>query len=98
MTHGPRARPVTWLVMTPTLANHMELQKPTERPLQEAVDELTREYNVRARCFPRWVDEGRVSKTDAQDRLDRLWTGLVALEKQLLRTVDASDVPTGKAS
>jgi hypothetical protein len=43
-----------------------------QRSLVEAADELQREYNVRSRCFPRWVKEGRVSATDAQDRLDRI--------------------------
>ena len=38
----------------------------------EALDELERELNVRSRCFHRWIREGRVSKTDARDRLDRM--------------------------
>jgi len=48
------------------------MQVKVKRSVQEARDELAREYAVRARCFPRWVTEGRVSATDAQDRLDRL--------------------------
>ena len=44
------------------------------------MDEVERELNVRARCFPRWIDDGRVSKTDARDRLDRLATALTILE------------------
>lgn len=50
-----------------------------QRPLQEAIDEVERELNVRSRCFPRWITEGRVSRTDAQDRLDRLATAYQAL-------------------
>ena len=50
------------------------------RTLEEAMDEVERELNVRARCFPRWIDDGRVSKTDARDRLDRLATALTILE------------------
>ena len=42
------------------------------RSKQEALDELNREFNVRRRCFARWVLDGRLSATDAQDRLDRL--------------------------
>jgi hypothetical protein len=41
---------------------------------QAAVDELYRELQVRLRCFPRWIEEGRVSRTDAVDRIDRLHT------------------------
>jgi len=47
---------------------------------QAAVDELERELNVRVRCFPRWVAEGRIAKTDAQDRLDRLHTAFHLLK------------------
>lgn len=42
----------------------------------EALDELNREFNIRSRCFSRWIDDGRLSKTDAQDRLDRLATAI----------------------
>jgi len=42
------------------------------RSKQEALDELNREFNIRRRCFARWVVDGRLSATDAQDRLDRL--------------------------
>lgn len=47
-----------------------------QRPIQEALDELHRELNVRKRCFPRWIEDGRVSATDATDRLERLATAL----------------------
>lgn len=49
------------------------------RDKQQALDELTRELNVRRRCFPRWVQDGRVSATDAQDRIDRLATAIELL-------------------
>jgi hypothetical protein len=57
----------------------MEIDR--ERSTVEALDELIREFNVRARCFPRWVQDGRVSGTDAQDRLDRLATAIELLRK-----------------
>ena len=58
-----------------------ELQKVARyRGLQEAVDELERELTVRSRCFPRWVTEGRVSRSDAIDRLDRMATAHAWLE------------------
>ena len=50
------------------------------RTHQEAADELQRELNLRSRCFPRWIAEGRVSRTDAQDRLDRIASALVIIE------------------
>jgi len=54
--------------------DRMKICRP--RSLEEATDEVQREFNVRERCFPRWIAEGRVSKTDAQDRLDRLASAL----------------------
>lgn len=60
------------------------------RDVQQALDECQREYNVRARCFPRWVQDGRVSATDAQDRLDRMGTACRLLE-QLLAPVITAD-------
>lgn len=53
------------------------------RTKQEACDELYRELQIRKRCFRRWVGEGRLSMTDAQDRLDRLATALELLESTL---------------
>jgi len=49
----------------------------------EALDELHREFNVRARCFKRWVADGRLSRTDAQDRIDRLATAIDIVEATL---------------
>lgn len=49
------------------------------RDLQEQLDELNRELNVRTRCFDRWVSEGRMTATDAQDRLDRLASAVTTL-------------------
>ena len=61
------------------MSNGELMQVVHKRDKQQALDELNREFNVRARCFPRWVTEGRVSATDAQDRLDRLATAIEML-------------------
>ena len=50
------------------------------RSLTEAIDEIFRELQVRKRCFPKWVDEGRISRTDAQDRIARQESALAYLE------------------
>lgn len=42
-----------------------------EERLMTARDEAARELGVRERCFPRWVKEGRITATDARDRLER---------------------------
>ena len=59
--------------------NEGTMEPKRERSQQEALDELQRELNVRKRCFPRWVGDGRVSATDAQDRIDRLATAITLL-------------------
>lgn len=53
------------------------------RTLREARDEVERELCVRKRCFPRWVQDGRLSRTDAQDRIERLERALQELTKML---------------
>ena len=37
---------------------------------QNAYDELMRELSMRERLYPRWVKEGKLSRTDARTRLD----------------------------
>jgi hypothetical protein len=41
------------------------------RIIEEALSEIERELQLRERCFPRWIQEGRISKIDARDRLER---------------------------
>jgi hypothetical protein len=64
----------------------------TERPVQEAYDELVRELGVRDRCFPQWVKEGRIAHSDARDRYDRLKSAVHYLEasyaKELVKPGD----------
>jgi hypothetical protein len=59
------------------------------RPPQECVDELQRELSVRERCYPRWVSEGRLSRTDARDRTERLQGAIRLLERAL--DIEAAD-------
>ncbi len=61
-----------------TVSELLEQKEPDVGQLMRARDELIRELTVRERCFPKWVDEGRLSPTDASDRLDRLtWAAIV---------------------
>lgn len=39
--------------------------------LEPAASELAREMGVRERCFPRWVEQGKISRIDAKDRFLR---------------------------
>lgn len=75
VTHRPRSQSVAKIMSQETAAITPKLSTP-----QAAVDEIERELNVRLRCFPRWVSEGRVSRTDAQDRIDRLHTAYELLK------------------
>lgn len=49
-----------------------ELPLECSRSLQESVDEVERELNVRRKCFDRWVGDGRLAQTDALDRFQRM--------------------------
>jgi len=42
------------------------------RSIHEAISEVNRELQVRVRCFPRWIKEGKVDAVEAEDRIDRL--------------------------
>lgn len=40
--------------------------------VEAALSEVERECQVRSRCYDRWIQDGKMSRIDAQDRLDRL--------------------------
>lgn len=62
------------------------------RSVEEAHSELEREFNVRMRCYDNWVKDGKMSRIDAQDRLDRLAAALNYLTGLLPK--QESQVPT----
>jgi len=51
------------------------------RSLTEAIDEIDRELAVRRRIFPRWVEDGKLSQTEAVDRLERLTASSTYLKR-----------------
>lgn len=58
------------------------VQQPLQRrSLEEALSEVDREIKVRVRCYDRWVDEGKLSRVDARDRIERLQAALAYLEE-----------------
>lgn len=59
---------------------------------EAAQDELVREFQVRKRCFAKWVSDGRLSMTDALDRLNRLGVAikLVRMAESAARQVTSS--------
>lgn len=59
------------------------------RTLGEAIDEVEREFNVRERCFPKWIGDGRLTKTDAKDRLERLGAACYFLRALLAGDVES---------
>jgi hypothetical protein len=67
---------------------------PRLRSIQEARDECLRELALRRRCFDRWIAEGKISATDAQDRLDRMNTAVIELDK----ICELRQVPVGVTS
>lgn len=61
------------------------------RTLDQAIDEISRELQVRRRIYDRWVTECKLSRTDALDRMERLMTALICLTRQ--NTYQLADVP-----
>lgn len=51
------------------------------RSLTEAIDEVERELAVRRRIFPKWVEDGKLSQTEALDRLERLTASCTYLKR-----------------
>jgi hypothetical protein len=49
----------------------LELQQADPELIEEAVSEIEREMHVRERCYDRWVNEGKMSRIDAKDRMNR---------------------------
>jgi len=51
--------------------------------LEAALGECQREAQVRERCYPKWVAEGRVSKIDARDRELRIKNAVQIIDSLL---------------
>ena len=43
----------------------------TKADIEGALGEVQRELQVRERCYPRWTEEGKMSRIDAKDRMSR---------------------------
>lgn len=67
------------------------------RTLGEATDEVNRELEVRERLYPRWMEQGRITRSDAVDRHQRLATALLVLRAACERMGD-STVPDAPES
>ena len=76
--------------------NESSMAIKTIRSYDEACSEVEREMNVRSRCFPRWITEGKVNRVDAQDRLDRLGSALHMLEREDVKALLIGTEPAGK--
>lgn len=48
---------------------------------EACVHEVEREIQVRARCYPRWVSEGKLSEFEAAERLERLKGALQLMQR-----------------
>lgn len=67
---------------------------PNGRTLQEAQDEVQRELEVRARCYPRWIQDKRLSVSDAKDRGERIEAAAHFLAQAAKFLPDVEEKPT----
>jgi hypothetical protein len=51
------------------------------RSIEEALSEVDRELEVRKRIYDGWVTQGKLSRIDAMDRLERLSAAKIYLKK-----------------
>jgi hypothetical protein len=58
----------------------------TPEDIEGALGEVQRELQVRERCYPRWVEEGKMSRIDAKDRMERQ----IIAEKLLTLLLDSA--------
>lgn len=59
------------------------MKEKSPRSPNEALDEVTRELNVRTKCYDRWVSEGKMTQTEAQNRFDGMVTAAVILKTMI---------------
>jgi len=57
--------------------------------VEAPLGEIQRERQVRERCYGRWVDEGKMSRIDAKDRMERI----IQAEELLSLLLDKCPVP-----
>lgn len=70
----------------------------TPRKVEEAHDELRRELGLRDRCYPGWVEDGRLARTDARDRYDRLKSAIHWLEQAFAKELVRPEGAEGEAA
>jgi hypothetical protein len=70
-TAGTRTvKPMSTITLTVEQAQaKLDLLKQDD--IEGALGEIQRELQVRERCYPRWVEEGKMSRIDAKDRMNR---------------------------
>ena len=68
-----------------------QIQENTPRSFREAADEVAREIGVRKKCYDRWVAEGKLSYSEAVDRMMRLKSALHYMQDPELK--DYSGTP-----
>ena len=64
------SEPMSEKTLTPEQAR-AQLDLLTPEDVEGALGECQRELQVRERCYPRWTEEGKMSRIDAKDRMER---------------------------
>jgi hypothetical protein len=64
------SKPMSKVQLTPEQAS-AKLALLKQEDIEGALGEVQRELQVRERCYPRWVEEGKMSRIDAKDRMSR---------------------------
>lgn len=86
-TNDPAGIDLDWTIILRSLG----VTKPTI--LEAALAECQREFQVRERCYPAWVKDGKLAKLDARDRYNRLRDAIAILTNLLDRVPVPDTVP-----
>lgn len=54
----------------------MSIPRVPKRPITEAIDEVSRELEVRRRIYGKWVKEGKLTEQEGRDRGERMESAL----------------------
>lgn len=58
-------------------------------PIDQQIQCVAREINMRERCYPRWVQQGRIKEAEAQRELERMRAVLHTLQEMAGRRIRA---------
>lgn len=67
------------------------------RSVDECKAELERELAIRHRCYRKWISDGKLSRSEAAERFERMATALTYLDTVTISSAGEADDASGAA-